>query len=351
MPLVRRTPSPSPAVQALLLKHLAAMRADFIRTLMQDNDITGRSNTKDVMLGLIRDALRDRELSRETLIAFLDAHEPNGKQRVQMLKAPEASREQYSATALKTALENTGLGELWGATVPVAAPEELQLSSVRVENHTVTIVAIGRRTYRQRVAELEDQVQLPRNDLEVQLYEHVEVRAWVRAELDTRNGALNIRGVSLQEKVQRALFEDFAALISPWFPLDLFQPLDLRKAIKALHEDECSGTPCEARVQAVGYDDASGRKTALRSASANQSVNGAAAQLQAAIDAVRASGEGSDGNFFFQPTSQGGPHNVPIGDDSVRVILKAAPGRLDFTKPLDRAELAHVLHRVRVLAS
>jgi hypothetical protein len=154
-----------------------------------------------------------------------------------------------------------------------------------------------------------------------------------------------------QEKAQKALFEDFAALIAPWFPFDLFEPLDLRKAIKALHDDECSGLPCEARVQAVGYDDASGRKTSLRSASANQSVNGAAPQLQAAIDAVRASGKGSDGNFYFLPMAQGGPPNVPIGDEPVRVIVKARVGRLDFTKPLDRAELTHVLERVRVLAS
>jgi hypothetical protein len=328
------------------------MRADFVRTLMRDSDITGLSNTKDVMLDLVRNALRDRDLSWDTLIAFLDTHEPNGKQRVLMRKAPQPQRQQYSADALKAALEDEGLGDLWNATIPVAAPDELRLSSVAVNDQTVHVVAIGRRTYRQRVAELESQVSLPRSDLEVQLYERVEVRAWVRAELNARTGALNIRAVSMpQEKAQRELFEDFAELIESWFPLDLFSPLDLRKAIKALHEDEVSGRPFEALVQAVGYDDASGRKTSLRSASANQSVNGAAPQLQAAIDAVRASGEGSDGNFFFLPTSKGGPPNVPIGDDPVRVIIKAAVGRLDFTKPHDRRELAHVLHRVRVLAS
>jgi hypothetical protein len=146
------------------------------------------------------------------------------------------------------------------------------------------------------------------------------------------------------------LFADFHELIEDWFPFDLFTPLALRKAIKALHDDECSGTPCEARVQAVGYDDASGRKTSMRSASSNQSVNGAAPSLQAAIDAVRASGEGSDGNFYFLPSSQGGPPGVPIGDQPVRVVLNDAAGRVDFTKPVEQRELDHVLHRIRVLA-
>lgn len=352
MPPGRRIPPPSPPVQALLLKHLGAMRADYVRDFMREHELAGRSNTKGVLLDKVKNALRDQVVGWRALIAFLDRHEPNGRQRVQMLKAPASRRQQYSADALKATLEQAGTGRLWNARVPVAAPEELRLSSVRADGHKVAVVAIGRRTYRQRVPELEDDVDLPRADLEVELYEQVEVRAWIRAELDTRTGALNLRAAALpREGVQKQLFKDFDALIAPWFPRDLFVPLDLRKAIKALHDDECAGLPCEARVQAVGYDDASGRKTTLRSASANQSLNGAPAALQQAIDAVRASGEGADGNFYFLPTSQGGPPNVPIGDEPIRVILRAAAGRVDFTKPLERAELHHVLQRVRVLAS
>jgi hypothetical protein len=351
MPTVRAKP-PSQAVQALLLKHLASMRASFVRDLMRDNQIKGLSNNKDKLLDLVRKALKDGELAWDVLIAFLDEREPNGKQRVIMKMAASSRQRDYSVAAIRQALENAGHGDLWNATVPIAAPDELQLSSVGVKDDVLHVVAIGRRTYRRRASELEGEVELPRDDLEVQLYEHVEVRAWVRAELDTRTGALNIRAVSFpQEKAQRELLDDFEATIASWFPVDLFDTLDLRKAIKALHDDECSGAPYEARVQAVGYDDASGRKTSMRSASANQSVNGASPSLQAAIDAVRASGEGADGNFFFLPTAQGGPANVPIGAEPVRVGIKAAAGQLDFTKPHEGGELVHVLHRIRVLAS
>ncbi len=320
---------------------------------MRDNTIAGLSNNKDQLVEAVKKELRDRTLSWDTLIAFLDHQEPNGKQRVLMFQAPVSQNAQYSVAALKAALELAGGGELWNATVPVAAPEQLELSSVRADDQGhIEIVAIGRRRYRHRVRELEDQVAPPKAGMEVQLYEWVDVRAWVRADLDTTAGALNLRAVLLlQETVQKQLFEDFVELIEDWFPMGLFQLVDLRKAIKELHDDECSGTPCEARVQQVGYDDASGRKTSIRSASADQSVNGAPQQLQAAIDAVRASGEGSDGNFYFLPTAEGGPPNCPIGKDPVRVIIKAALGRLDFTKHHQRAELAHVLHRIRVLAT
>lgn len=351
MPHLRHN-RPPVAAQKLLLEHLAAMRASFVRDLMRENGLTGLSNTKDVLLDIVESALRDGKLSWGTLIAFLDRHEPYGKQRVQMLRAPVAQRQRFAATTIKAALDAAGLGHIWGASVPLAAPDELELSSVELLGPVLHVVAVGRRTYRRRVGELEDQVELPREGLEVQLYEHVAVRAWIRAELDTRNGSLNVRAVSLpREKAQRELLDDFMALIAPWYPVDLFAPLDLGKAIKELHDDECSGTPCEALIQAVGYDDASGRKTSLRSASANQSVNGAPPAVQAAIDTFRANGAGSDGNFYFLPTAQGGPPGVPIGDEPVRVVVKAAAGRLDFTKPLDRAELEHVLRRIRVLAT
>jgi len=354
MPPVPRERAPSPAAQELLLKHLAELRSDLVRDLMRENGIKGLSSTKDHLIELVKNELRDRRLSWDTLIAFLDRQEPNGKQRVLMYQAPVAQKDSYSVAALNDALEQAGHGELWNATVPIAAPEELELSSVRADDRgQVEILAIGRRRYRHRVRELEDQVAPPKAGMEVQLYEWVDVRAWVRADLSTDTGALNLRAVLLpQDKVQRELFEDFVALISDWFPMDLFQPLDLRKAIKALHDDECAGGAySEARVQQVGYDDASGRKATIRSASASQSVNGAPPSYQAAIDAVRASGEGSDGNFYFLPTAGGGPPGCPIGKDPVRVIIKAGRGRLDFTKPHHRAELAHVLHRIRVLAT
>jgi hypothetical protein len=342
---------PSPDTQALLLKHLAALRGDFIKDLMRENSIEGLSNNKPVLLDLVHQALLGGALSWPTLIAFLDKHEPFGKQRVEMLKAPASAKAQYSSQKIKAELTNAGLNNLWDATVRVAAPAELELSSVRLNNKRLDVVAIGRRSYRQRVAELESQVTLPRNDLEVQLYEHVEVRAWIRAELYTNTGALNVRAAALpQERVQKALFEDFVALTQSWFPWDLFATLDLAKAIKALHADEAAGGTCEAMVQAVEYDDASGRKTALRSASANQSVNGAAPQLQTAINTVRSSGEGSDGNFYFLPTSKGGPPGVPIGDKPVRAVLNAK-GRVDIPKPVRPNELRHVLRRIRVLAT
>lgn len=171
-------PRPSNGAQRLLLRQLGSMVADKVRDLMRSNSITGLSNNKPVLIEKVQAALRDGEISWHTLIAFLDANEPNGKQRVQMLKAPTTASAQYSASTLKAALEAHGSGGVWGAEIAVAAPEELELSSVKVSGTKLVIVAIGRRTYRERVRELEATVDLPRAGLEVQLYEHVEIRGW-----------------------------------------------------------------------------------------------------------------------------------------------------------------------------
>jgi hypothetical protein len=128
------------------------------------------------------------------------------------------------------------------------------------------------------------------------------------------------------------------------------QAAGLSKAIKALHEDERNNVPHEALVQAVGYDDPSGLKSSIRSASATQSLSGHGTAMDSAIDAIRSSGHGADGNFYFLPASAGGMPNTPL-TKSIRAVIYAAAGRVDFTKPMVAAELEHVLSRIRVLAS
>lgn len=326
------------------------MRADYIRSLMRGNRITGLSNNKPELLLEVEKALRENRLSWETLIQFLDRHEPYGKQRVFLFKAMDDTQDQWSETALRAAVDQAGRGDLWNAPVPVAAPDELTLSSVGVQDDTFTALAIGRRTFRRRAEELEGQVQVPRPGLEVRLYEDVDIRGWVRLELDLSTGAAQMRGVHLpQQAVQLGLFDDFRGLLD-WFPLTAFAPLDLAKAIKALHEDERTNTPHEALVQAVGYDDPSGLKSTIRSAASTQSVSGHGTAMDTAIDAIRSSGHGADGNFYFLPPNEGGMPNTPL-TKPVRAVVYARAGRIDFTKPMEAAELEYVLRRIRVLAS
>jgi hypothetical protein len=350
MPALRRQPPPQ-FQRDLLLKQLAAMRADYVRTLMRENDVKGLSNNKPQLLAEVDKALRENRLAWDTLIEFLDRHEPYGKQRAFLFEAIDNTHDQWSETALERAVDAGGPGELWNAPVPIAAPDELTLSSVGVQDGTFTVLAIGRRTFRRRVEELEAQVEVPRAGLEVRLYEYVDIRGWVRLELNLATGAAQIRGVHLpQQTVQLQLFEDFRDLLDPWFPLAAFAPLDLAKAIKALHADERTNTPHEALVQAVGYDDPSGLKSAIRSASSTQSVSGHGTTMDSAIDAIRSSGHGADGNFYFLPPNAGGMPNTPL-TKAVRAVIYARAGRIDFTKPMEAEELEHVLRRVRVLAS
>lgn len=327
------------------------MRADYIRDLMRARDIPGLANNKSKLLEAVEKALTDRVLPWYRLIEFLDRHEPFGKQRVFLLEAREDTEDQWTAEALEAAADDAGLTELWNAPTTVAAPEELTLSSVGVNDGKFTVLAIGRRTYRRRAEEYEDEVELPKERMEVHLYEFVDIRGWVRLELDLATGAAEIRAVSLpQQEAQQAVFEEFRDLLDGWFPLDAFDSLNLAKTIKALHEDERINTPHEARVQAVGYDDPSGLKSTIRSSSSGQSVSGQGSAMDIAIDAIRGSGNGADGNFYFLPPNEGGVAGTPLSK-SVRVVVYAATGRIDFPKPSDAAELRHVLQRVRLLAA
>jgi hypothetical protein len=340
---------PSQEERTLLLRHYEDLRVDQIRDFMRAESIAGLANNKPELIEAVKSALRDGDASWQDFVNYLDQVEPYRKQRVYLLQALEGTDGTWSPDQLRNGLATAGQQDLLDAKVPIAVPATLQLSSVTINDSHVEVLAIGRRTYRHRVKELEGQVQVPRAGLEVQLYEYVHVRAWVRLELDLSTGSLAIRASRLpQERLQDELYEDFLQLAS-WFPLSSFNPLNLRKAIETLHADEVN-TPHEARVQAVGYDSATGLRSSMRGATGQQSVTGHGTQVDGAIATIRNSSQGEDGNFFFLPPNNGGPPGTPLKRE-VRTVVQANDGRVDFPRPLERDELQHVLRRVRVLAT
>lgn len=320
---------------------------------MRVNQISGVTNNKPELLEKVEQALRTGNVPWSALIDFLDEREPNGKQRVLMLAAaPADANSTYSPTNLQIALTAAGQGDRWNAKVPLAAPRELTLSSVMEEGGVITIVAIGQRSYTVRDEGLEAQVTPPAPNTEVRVYKTETIRGWVRAEFSTTTGALNIRVVALpNQKTHQALAEAFGELIDPWFPLGSFSQLNLHKAIEELYDGERNGPPHDARVQAVVLHDSSGLRTSIRGADASQSVIGQADNLQDAYDVVRERGSGSGGNLLFLSAGDGGPRNSPVGDEPVRAVINAQAGRVDFTTPHTKEEIAHVLDRIRVLAT
>jgi hypothetical protein len=332
----------------LLFAHFEELRVDQIRDFMR-NRITGLSNNKPGLLKAVKDSLREVKVTWREFVEYLDSVELYRKQRVHLYQALDGSQEAWSAEALKAAIERSNMAHVWNANVSIAAPDELEPSSITMTDQRLEVMVIGRRTYRRRVRELEDKVDTPRDGLEVQLYERVNVRAWVRLELDLKTGALTIRASRLPTTgLQEELRNDSVDLLD-WFPEDRFAPVNLAKAIATLHKTE-GDTPHEARVQAVGYGSPTGLKSAVRSSAGHQGVTGHGQDVDDAVATLRESGYGEEGNFFFLPPNSGGPPGTNL-ESEVRVVVYADTGEVDFPRPMKPKELEHVLRRIRVLAT
>lgn len=343
-----------------MLSLLGSLTAGHVHEFMRRHEVAGRSKNKPDLLDIIQKEIGKPGLTWDSLIEYLDEVELYQKQHVVLMRAVDDTEDQWDEQTLKEATTQAGYGSLWGVSVRLAAPENLELASIKVDGDFFSVHAVGQRTYVHRNQDLERGYTAPNPDSEIRVYETVRVRAWARLELDLKSGNALIRCTKMPTKsVQDSLVKAFDELISPWFPMLAFRVVDLAKAISTLHRDE-GNTPCEARVQEVGYRTVSGLQTVVKSSAGTSSISGHGAALDDAVKALRTNGTAARGVFHFLPpqttgasasgaNSNGTPVN-PLTHER-RVALSAADGVVQFSKATPQPELEHALRRIRSLAS
>lgn len=381
MATIHVSDAPPQRQQELLLDLFGSLTGDHVREFMRRHKISGLSKKKAELLEAVEEALKQPGLPWASLIAYLDEVELYQKQHVVLMRSIEGTEDQWGEERLKEALVQDGKGQYWEQSIRVAAPDELQYSTINVDGDAFVVHAIGQRTYVHRNENLESGFEAPTPDSEVRVYETVRVRAWARLELDLVSGNALIRCTRMPTRgSQEALVKAFDELISTWFPMTAFQPVDLAETISTLHENE-EQTPCEARVQEVSYRTASGLQSVVKASTGGSSISGHGADVDDAVKTLRTSGRAARGVFYFLPPQatsangasaatsaddassddDAGPTSASAGDSPVsssnpfakerRVAMRAESGVVDFSKAIPKLELEHALRRIRVLAA
>lgn len=358
--------APPQKQQELLLNLFRSLTADHVKKFMKRHEISGRSKNKPELLDTVEKALKEPGLTWANLIAYLDEVELYQKQHVILMRSIENTEDQWTEERLKEAVVQDGKDMFWGASVSVAAPDDLQYSAIQVMGDLFSVHAIGQRTYVHRNEDLESGFKAPTPDSEVRVYETVRVRAWARLELDLTSGNAVIRCTKMPTRAaQDALVKAFDELISTWFPIAAFCPVDLAAAISTLHENE-ENTPREARVQEISYRTASGLQTVVKASTGGSSVSGHGAAVDDAVKTLRTTGRAARGVFYFLPpqaTGQTGTSPASATDGAAsravsnpfvkecRVAMRAEAGVVQFSKATPKPELEYALRRIRVLAA
>jgi len=165
-------------------------------------------------------------------------------------------------------------------------------------------------------------------------------------DLDANTAMLQITQLhkdALYEEVATEFFD----LIGSWLDIRLFGLVDIRRAIRRLHELEANGR-AEARSHGIHYRTLQGRRLSAHSPSPHDSVLGEAV-IDQAMDNVGRTGVGHLGNFYWLTGLKPGPVPNPLEGD-VHVIIVGDKSRINFPTPNTKDVVRYVLHRVRALS-
>lgn len=332
--------------QALIVTDLLALKKEQIAEFLASAGLP-KSGTKRELRQRIEGALENGSLSLEQVVHFLDSVIPWGKQHVYMYKGPTSPianwrNEGWVADLLKA----HHLGKYLNANLPLVLPDKMKVSSILHNPKRLRITAIKRRDWWERNPDYDGSTRT--DDCE-----EVELRAFVRRvtrslvafewDLIANTAFLQIsqlpRGCDYSK-----VADEFFALIEKWLDREMFSAVDLRTPITKLHALEEAGTG-ETRSHGINYRTLQGRRFEGRSASPSDPLLGEAS-IDAAMRAVRKSGIGHLGNFYWMPTNGGLPH-VHVLDSEVHVIVVGFKNRVNFPTPNDEQSVRYVLSRIR----
>lgn len=340
--------------QAVLLSHLLALKKPQLKEFLDRQDMK-RSGSKAEIRDRLDAALVSGALTAEEVVQFLDEVTPWGKQHVFLYRGPTDSLAGWKSTeSVERRLREHGQDHLLNSRLPLVLPEEMTLSSITHDGRRLRVTAIRKRQWSERRPDYDE---ARASDLG----EPIHLRAFVERvtrglvafewDLNANTAILQVSQVPSGIKYEDVA-EEFSSLIAGWLDISRFRILDLRRAIRRLHEIEESGNG-EARSHRINYRTLEGRRLEVISASPTCSVLGDPV-IDSGLAAVRENGLGHLGNFYLCANGAAqcaAPHIVnghsPPAAQEFHVIIIGYRNRVRLMTANDEDAVRHVLSRIR----
>jgi len=330
--------------QALIVTDLIALKKEQIGDFLAGVGLA-KSGTKEVLRTRIEGALEDGALTMPQIVQFLDNVIPWGKQHVYLYNGPQSSISDWrNETWVAKLLKKHRMGKYLNASLPLVLPDKMKVSSILHDSKRLRITAVKRRDWWERDSDYDDTAVTDEgDDVELRAFVHRVTRSLVAFEWDlvANTAFLQIsqlpRGIDYGE-----VADEFFELIESWLDRSMFTVVDLRPPITKLHELEEAGTG-ETRSHGINYRTLQGRRFEGKSASPADPLLGELS-IDAAMRAVRKSGIGHLGNFYWTASTNG---HVHILTSEVHVIVVGFRNRVNFPTPNSEATVRYVLSRIR----
>lgn len=332
--------------QALVVTDLLALKKTQIGQFLGNNGLP-KSGTKEQIRERIEQALSDKTISLSQIIQFLDEVIPWGKQHVYLYKGPTSSIADWKDTGWVTELlKKHRLKKYLNANLPLVLPGKMKVSSIVHDTKRLRITAIKKREWWERDTDYDDTTVTDEgDDVQLRAFVHRVTRSLVAFEWDLVANVAFLQVSQLPTGFDYAeVAEEFFELIEGWLDIKNFSVVDLRSPIKRLHELEEAGKG-ETRSHGINYRTTEGRRFEGKSASPSDPLLGDV-NIDAALGAIRKTGVGHLGNFYWLPNHIANPGFNPL-DAEIHVIVVGSKNRINFPTPNVEQTVRYVLSRVR----
>jgi hypothetical protein len=309
-----------------------------------------RSGTKPDLRERLQAAFDEGHVTYEQVVDFLDSVAPWGKQHVFLYTGPRGDLQSWKdPDRVRQHLKSHGVGKFFNARLPLILPDKLTLSSITHADGKLRVTAVQRQEYAERTPEHDDQKETEKGErIILKAYMRHLSRTLVAFEwdLDANTAMLQITQLHTDTLYEEVAAE-FFGLVGGWLDMKPFGAVDVRRAIRGLHELEGNGR-AETRSHGIHYRTLQGRRLSAHSPSPRDSVLGEPV-IDQAIDNVGRNGVGHLGNFYWLAETRPGPVVNPLEGD-VHVIIVGDKSRINFPTPNNEEVVRYVLHRVRALS-
>ena len=333
--------------EALIVTDLLALKKTQIGEFLARNGLP-KSGTKEELRARIEELLGDGTLSLSEIVQYLDEVIPWGKQHVYLYKGPQASIDNWRKTEwVAKLLKKNRFAKYLNASLPLALPKKMKVSSILHDPRRLRVTAIKRRDWWERDEEYDGATTSAEgDDVQLRAFVHRVTRSLVAFEwnLVANNAFLQISQLPTgfdYAEVAKEFFE----LIADWLEITNFPVVDLRPPIKKLHEFEKTGAG-ETRSHGINYRTLQGSHLEAKSASAADPLFDDAA-IDTALNAVRQTGVGHLGNFYWLPDYVANPIPNPL-ESEMHVIVVGSKNRINFPTPNLERTIRYVLSRIRI---
>jgi hypothetical protein len=332
--------------QELIITDLLALKKTQIGDFLSRCELA-KSGTKEEIRARIEEALEAGDVSLSQVVEFLDEMIPWGKQHVYLYSGPKTSIANWRKPAwFAKLLSDHRVGKYLNASLPLVLPEKMQLSSIWHDAGRVRVTAVKKRDWWERDEEHDQDGETQEgDDIQLRAFVHRVTRSVVTFEWNLVANTAMLQISQLPRGVDYAdVAEEFFTLISAWLDIEKFSLIDLRAVIKKLHELE-EARRRETRSHGIDYRTLQGRRFGGKSASRSDPLLGEI-EIDVALRAVRKSGVGHLGNFYWLPTNGHSSGRNPL-EAEVHVVIVGSKNRVNFPTPNDEQTIRHVLSRIR----